>query len=544
MRSLRIVAGKSDRFSTSQFTPPPPSELVLPRNTNIVLTKAKLLPPGEPSPPWPRSLTDLAGQNPNTRPNPNSTRPSTTLPEKPVERVEVPEGDALKSAQTAVAGVYGDRIRAATKPEDKQKLAADLLKTASGDSNAARSYAMLLEARKLALASFDVSLGLQILDEQVRRFEVDRVALLDKLLGEFAPRSLALPQRELLVDEAYAATFVALKEGKVALADSLSTLATSSASKAKDPQKKKITKELRDRVVAVKGLHDAMLTATEKLKSAPDDEAAHLAVGRYEAFVLGDFKKGAEHLAQGSNAQLAAIAKQQLEAKSDDERLEVASAWAALVSDLKLGERLGLQRHVVEECRELLPNLTGLAKAQAEKHIAAFEAVVTEAEKAEGVAAGRGNSSRLKPGLIARMLAGRTPTPYLIIANSTQDLFNRPTSNLLRAYGNTSARYAMSGQLVLNQDAEVEIFLDGCTCTIGSQTMDVQSGFGRPEMVRLKKGSYPITLLTTSSSPSFVFRTQQGVQETLLFHAERDLEAELEKTVASPGGPVKSARID
>jgi len=200
-----ICASQKAKYRAGQaFTPPAAEGDQLLPGVSLALTKVNES--TEESLPRPPQLSDLL------RPK------SESLPH--VNRVAVPEGDVLKDAQAAVANVYGERVRAAQKREDKQKLAAELLKTATTDRDAARSYALLMEGRRLAAASMDVALGIEIINEMNRRFEVERVVLLEKLLAESEKRSLAPEQREVLVNEALAGAQAAMKLDQPVVADS------------------------------------------------------------------------------------------------------------------------------------------------------------------------------------------------------------------------------------------------------------------------------------------------------------------------------------
>src|SRR5207253_2261563 len=136
-------------------------------------------------------------------------------------------------------------------------------------------------------------------------------------------------------DEAFAGVAEAMKQDKVELADSLSVLATRSASKGRDPERKKFALALRERVAARKSAWQAMQAGQKKLVDAPDDPTANLAVGRYLVFAVDDYAKGCEHLVKGNDTSIAAAARLQMAAQSDDDRLAAVEAWRGVLSSIK-----------------------------------------------------------------------------------------------------------------------------------------------------------------------------------------------------------------
>ena len=74
--------------------------------------------------------------------------------------------------------------------------------------------------------------------------------------------------------------------------------------------------------------HDRLAQALPKLKTAPDDPAANLALGTYLCFARGEWDDGLPRLARGSDAAIASASKQDL-ARPDDAaaRAKAGDAW-------------------------------------------------------------------------------------------------------------------------------------------------------------------------------------------------------------------------
>jgi hypothetical protein len=359
-------------------------------------------------------------------------------------------------------------------------------------------------------------------------------------------RSLSFPQREVLVGEAFAGVAEALKQDKVELADSLSVLATRSASKGGDPERKKFALALRERVVARKSAWNAMQAGRKKLVDAPDDPAANLAVGRYLAFALDDYAKGCEHLAKGSDDDIAAAAKLQLAAQSDDDHLAAAEAWSGVLSDIKSpAEKLHLQNHILSVCQELAPRLTGLPLAQAQGHIERLTPLVAEANK---LIASSGGSTDMDPGLITRVVVSRggkpAPAPLVGTARTESEVFRFSNTPLMRLYVSGRPRYALSGVVVATKELQVRLRFENCTVNLLNERRVAPRSRPIDQVVKLKRGTYPIYIEAADSSFGFdVADADTGA--SLLFHRPGDLEAELQKPGFDLSGmQVKSQRIN
>ena len=85
----------------------------------------------------------------------------------------VPTGDELAKAEKTVQDVFGDGLKAAKTPKQKAELAQKMLETAAG-SRPAEKYALLVQARELAVAAGDSAVGVRALDALVGRFAPEK----------------------------------------------------------------------------------------------------------------------------------------------------------------------------------------------------------------------------------------------------------------------------------------------------------------------------------------------------------------------------------
>ncbi len=115
--------------------------------------------------------------------------------------------------------------------------------------------------------------------------------------------------------------------------------------------------------------------AEKKLASEPRDPAANLTVGRWLCFQRDDYKAGLPFLAKGGDAELAALARREIDSPpiTAGDKAALADAWWDLGEKAKSEQRVCLCLHAADLYREALPELSGLAKATAQKRL---EAVV------------------------------------------------------------------------------------------------------------------------------------------------------------------------
>ena len=99
--------------------------------------------------------------------------------------------------------------------------------------------------------------------------------------------------------------------------------------------------------------HEAFQAAQERLKTAPDDPDACLAVGRWYCFYQGDWDEGLKLLAKGSDDALKSLAAEELASKPSkaEERVARGDAWWDL-AEKAAGKAQG--RHAAA-CRSLVP---------------------------------------------------------------------------------------------------------------------------------------------------------------------------------------------
>jgi hypothetical protein len=109
--------------------------------------------------------------------------------------------------------------------------------------------------------------------------------------------------------------------------------------------------------------------AQERLKTAPDDAEANLAIGRFLCFVKSDWPTGLLPLSKGSDTILKGLAEKEL-AGVDTLHVEIADGWWTVAEKSSGRSRAALQQRAAQHYRVSLPTLSGLNKSRIEKRLA------------------------------------------------------------------------------------------------------------------------------------------------------------------------------
>lgn len=299
-----------------------------------------------------------------------SLAPASEAPNPPIPRFAVPDAAAQRNARKQINDIFGKDIARAKKPAEKSAIAKQLLQAGIDAKNdPSGKYEMLSMARDLAVAGGDAITALAAITE-LDQYAVDAMKLKADAMGAIL-RSTSNPQDALsiaaaigpLVDEA-------LRNEHYAAAKQLAELSVSTARAAKDndalAQANARLEEVRESAAASVAAAKAALTLSTK----PNDPAASLALGRFEAFIKGRWDKGLPLLTGGSDPTLKALAQLELAAQNDaDKTASLADGWWDVSAREKGAAQTHIKEHAVQLYHLALPKLSGLGKVRADKRI-------------------------------------------------------------------------------------------------------------------------------------------------------------------------------
>lgn len=282
-------------------------------------------------------------------------------------RSPVPTGAKLAEARSAVDYVYGEQREAAQSLDDARQLVKRLIQIADETGPSAERFAVLDFALAVARTRGLVRESADVAQRVMTVFEIDDEAfVIDAIVGaarESTDASATEAAQQLLLDIGTAA---------------FARAATGQATRALDAAYETTPRADRSRVNHYRQLMRRAIKAREGLGTAVAGVRArhHHALGIYHCVVDGDWPQGLEHLAAGSDAQLARAAIADLAASNDPaEMVAVADRWEDLAKNSGSSqESAAWAARAMHWLDEALPQLSGLTAKTVEKRIADLRA--------------------------------------------------------------------------------------------------------------------------------------------------------------------------
>lgn len=312
--------------------------------------------------------------------------PPATTPSKEEADTRLPEPDeaARKKAEKEVREVFLDTLANAQTPQQRLAAAGELEREAKRGQNApAVRYVLLRLASRQAFAGGDLNRAMAILDQLAEIFKADVLsAKADMLVEEAdalnkptrgpAARSNADRQQasQQLVVAARDLTKSAMDAGDFQTADRCLKIALPAARRLKDNKLVSTIQASLKEVGRLNQRQAAVNEAETKLKSAPDDREANTLVGDWRCLVLGSWDDGLRCLAKGSEAELAALAKQDLARPRDSaKQVELGDKWWDIAEKKAGVEAARARERSAFWYKRALPRATGLAKQKIKKRL-------------------------------------------------------------------------------------------------------------------------------------------------------------------------------
>ncbi|MCY3021534.1 MAG: hypothetical protein NTW87_21175 [Planctomycetota bacterium] len=330
---------------------------------------------------WPRSAA-LAAETP-----PGKTEAKGG--ENADKRLPVPPAAALSDSEKQIKEVFKEEFQKKA-PADRIELAKRLLKLAQDSRNdGLMYYAALREAKDLAVSGGDVETAFAAIAALEEAYTVDAPDLRVNALSNVG-RAAATPEA---AEKAFEAGLGVLDQ----LADGLHfEAATKLISPLEDLARRANSAELAARVQARSKELRAQQTDWakvkphfDKLKTAPDDPDANLAVAKHYVTAKSDWEHALPLFAKCSAPVLKeAAAKDALKPEEAAARADLGDLWWS-VSEKESGPfKTALQSRAVGCYNQALEGLTGVRKMQVEKRLQAASAAMgtgSEALKAAGL---------------------------------------------------------------------------------------------------------------------------------------------------------------
>jgi hypothetical protein len=337
--------------------------------------------PAAPAAPAPtnRPTPPLAGVPKVVGPDEKPVTPA-IAPAAPAPRQRVPGvADQAKSRKLMEAAFSKELVDGS--PSARRALARKLLDEAVKMPDApADQFVVLGGAIQSAIEAADLPLALEAANQMADSFDLDGLSVK-------ASAALKMPAKSYAANAANVPAGMALLEPLESAEDfaAASRLVTVLEQVPRaDPLLRSLPARARE-VEELRAARERLTPALEKLKTAPDDPAANLAVGRYTALLRGDWERGLPLLAKGDDAKLAALAKAALAGPADaNARAKLADGWWDLAQAESGLAKTILAERAADDYQLALPGLTGLERVLAEKRMAEAEAAALAAGRSSG----------------------------------------------------------------------------------------------------------------------------------------------------------------
>jgi hypothetical protein len=284
-------------------------------------------------------------------------------------RSPVPGADAQAKSRSIIHEVFGaDFAKRGIK--DRRQLARKLFDQAkSSKDDPAAAYVLLSESIDIAGSAGDMSAGMAAVDELVRRFEVDSLAIRLRLIqsargavqspaesADLARAALALGDEALSVWNAD----VALRATAIAEAAGRSSQDNAFASRVREQSKL---------AAQMSQLQQDEAVERRLLKEHPDDTVAGAKLGRILCFARGDWDEGLNFLARvNDESVLAAVREEARKPNAAPAMLKAAEAWWNVGATAPVPQNEARQR-AGYWYRRAAPDLKGINKALAQKRL-------------------------------------------------------------------------------------------------------------------------------------------------------------------------------
>lgn len=324
------------------------------------------------------STLEPASESPSNEPPTTAVSTSTPIPQLPEsvepQRQPIPDESAQKTAREKMQGLF--TLTKPRKPDERATLAKQLLEAAAENEDPAERYVVLAEASAQAAQGANVKLALEAVEQLGKAFEVSEAELALAVVSAVrVPNSNVETIRDLM-DASLTYLNRAAEEEKFAAGADLADAGISAARRIKDVETAKQIAELKKQLGEQAKRFDAVVAAKKVLESEPDDPKANGTIGRYYAFVKGDWPRGLAHLSQSEDEGLAKLAQRDLAAPTTlAEQQAIASDWWKLAEQASAEERISLYGRAAHWYEKVAPQLQGVEQTHAEKRLAEAEKI-------------------------------------------------------------------------------------------------------------------------------------------------------------------------
>jgi hypothetical protein len=295
-------------------------------------------------------------------------------PESP-QRLPVPEAAEIEAAVDTFQSVFRKELAEADAPAEQAELAERWLKLSlESENEPAELYVLLRRAASFAGQAGRGDLMRRAVAALTERFQVERWPTQVEAFAEAMDQAPPGEARKALISNSLAAADEAVGDEALDAAERLLELAIETARKRRDTDQIRAIVARSRELESLQEVFEAADAAARTLAEDPDDPAASTVRGRYLLVHRHDWPAGLRLLAQGDDAQLADAAMADLAAPEQPAAQgEVADAWYDLAHERSKPAASAYAARAVWWYQKAAPELEGIARAKAQKRLAAME---------------------------------------------------------------------------------------------------------------------------------------------------------------------------
>jgi hypothetical protein len=285
------------------------------------------------------------------------------------QRLPVPDEAARSQARTEIRSLYEEEYRLARQPVAKVDLARKLMAVVSPEADDPLGmYALLEEARSLAMEARDGELAISIVEELARRFDVDEWVLKVDVVREQSVAAKTLPERGAVYQAAVKLAEEAAQAEAYGSAIELLGIADRLAQRVRAYA---LAKECRSRIRELtdeKQQWELAQQARAKLADDPDDPAANRVLGLFLCFVRDVWEQGLPLLIKANDSGLQRVLEQELNPPSDAPRqARLGDLWWDTAGRAAGSEKQQFTARACHWYRQAVVGLNGVEKARVER---------------------------------------------------------------------------------------------------------------------------------------------------------------------------------
>lgn len=295
-------------------------------------------------------------------------------PAAPPPKLPIPSDAARKAAEKQIRDIMGDDLAKARTPEEKTKIATQMLQTADGTSDPAGKYMLLRDAEGLAAEAGDVETAIAANSAVISNFQPDATSGAIEPLEKFTRLSLDADAEAKLSQLALSGLHEAIAANRFDVARQFGRLALAFAHRTTDHDLNEQAASALASITTCEAEYARVAPMQATLEKNPSDPSANAAIGRYECFVKGNWAVGLPMLAKGSNETLKRVAVDELKPPTTAvEQSAVADAWWGMTEGLPPAIQINLRAHAADLYARAEEGLSGLNKLKAEQRIAQMQ---------------------------------------------------------------------------------------------------------------------------------------------------------------------------